>query len=215
MEVIDINKIVDGDLTEDQIKEVEAKLSETSRTQLRELLAIKSQRRAEEERLQKAQDENKAAAEAAQKNREEEEARIAAARKSADQFRLEQILKAETKFFNDYKIPVEEQTTIRDLFHKLDSGKVDPDFIYQDFISAFAARNSGQLLEAQKIKLDMERQAAEAEAQGAAGTGGGGSGDPNPSKFSKETQELAKKSNIPLEAADKIAKEGMHRVIGA
>lgn len=198
----EINKIVDGSASEEEVKEIEAKLSEAGKKELREVLALKEQRKAEEARVAKA----KQAA-------DEEEGKAKAARDSQTQLRTEQISKAKELFFTEYNIPEADRSEYEELFKKVDSGKMDPEFIKQDFIKAYAAKNADVLLKSHQEKLEMEKKAAEANAQGAGTTSSGPSGGEAP-KFSDEVKKMAETSNIPVEAADKIAKEGYHRVIG-
>lgn len=198
----EINKIVEGQASEEEVKELEAKLSEAGKKELREVLALKEQRKAEEARLATAK-----------QTADEEDGKAKAARESQTQLRTEQISKAKESFFTEYSIPEADRSEYEELFTKVDSGKMDPDLIKQDFIKAYAAKNADVLLKSHQEKLEMEKRAAEANAQGA-GSHSSKPGDMEPPKYSDEVKKIAETSNIPVEAADKIAKEGMHRVIG-
>lgn len=202
MEQDEINKIVEGEATEEQVKEIEAKLSDAGKKQLREVLALKAQRKAEEARLAEIK-----------KSSEEEANKAKAARDSQTQLRQEQISKAKESFFTEYSIPEADRSEYEELFTKVDSGKMDPELIKKDFIKAYAAKNADALLKSRQDVLEMERKAAEANAAGA-GSHSSKPGDMEPPKYSDEVKKIAETSGITVEAADKIAKEGMHRVIG-
>jgi len=213
MDQDEINKIVSGDPSEEEIKSLEAKLSEAGKSQLREVMALKAQRKSEEKRLADLKGESEASIEAAKKAREAEEDRVKKARESQDQFRLEQITKARDKFFAEYKIPAELQNSYEDTFNKLDSGKVDPDLIFQDFVAVYAAKNSSSLLQAQKEKEEMEKNAALNDASAAAGNGSQLKVGKDGKEYPKQVLDIAKESGITPEAASKIYTEGYSRLI--
>lgn len=206
----EIQKAVSGDLNEEQIKDVESKLSDEGKKQLRELLAIKAQRKSEEDRLKKAKSE---ADEIENKKKKE----IEDSQKAREATRISEIAKAKAKFFTDFQIPVEEQSKYSDEeFKKHDSGQVNSDSILKDWVKVYGSINAESLVES-KRKADLERIDREKQAA-AANAGGAGSFQNNPSgqqppKFSPEVEKIAKESNISLEAADKIAKEGRHRLL--
>lgn len=208
-----IEKLLEGEPTETQVQEFEGKLSDEGKKKLRELMALKKQRKAEEDRVKKAKED----ADAAEKRRQEADEAFRKSKEQQDesqtQFRKEQIEVAKQKFFSDYKIPPEEQAKYEAEFR--DSGKASADLIFKDWVKTFAAVNSDSLIDAQNKQREMEKKAAEDAERQAGGhdspPGDGGDGKP---QHSKEAEELSKKAGISIEAAERQLKEGMNRVIG-
>lgn len=204
-----ITKLRNGEVTESEIKEFESKLSEEGKKLLKEALAFTTKRQDESN---KASELEKKTAELAENIRQEEE-KLSQMKSQGLQFRQEQVDKAKAKFFAEYKIPVEKQAEYEAKFKSLDSGKVDSDLIYQDFVGVYAFLNKDTLLKTEQDRIKMEQQAEEEAARAAGGGGSGGPGN-EPPKFSKEATELAKKAGITEEAADRTVKQGMTRTIG-
>lgn len=129
------------------------------------------------------------------------------------QFRSEQVEKARQRLFSTVKLTEEEKVVVDEKFKRLDTGKLDADFIYQDYLSAFAAANPTKHLELTQTqqqaedaaRLEIERQAQDGKAPPA---------QPDLKKFSQEALDLAKKADISPEAATKQVANGMTRVYG-
>lgn len=206
-----ITKLRNGEISETEAKEFESKLSETGKGLLKEALAFVTKRQDEGT---KAADLEKKTAELAENIRTEEE-KLSKMKDQGAQFRQEQVQKAKDKFFAEYKIPAEQQAQYDDKFKALDSGKVDSDLIYNDFVGIYAFLNKDTLLEAKKKEVDMQRQADDEAARAAgAGNGSGGPEDKKP-KFSEAVSTLAKTAGISEEAANRqINGEGMGRTLG-
>ncbi len=205
-----IKKLSDGQLSDDEVKVLESKLSEEGKKLLKEALAFTTKR--QDEATKAEQFANKVKELQAQIQSEEE--KLGKMKSEGTQFRQEQVDKARDKFFSEYKIPVEKQAEYLEKFKALDSGKVDSDLIYQDFVGVYAFLNKDALLDAEKQRIEAERVAAEEAAKAAGNDGGSGGGGGETPKFSETTQKLSKDAGIPVEAADKIVKEGMTRTLG-
>jgi hypothetical protein len=128
------------------------------------------------------------------------------------QFRSEQIEKARKQLLSQVKLTDEERTVVEDKFKRLDSGKMDADLIYLDFLSAVAAANPTKYLDLTKQRAEQERVAAEMVAADAE-AGNAAPGGQQPKKFSDEVMSLAKKVGITPEAAQKQISQGMHRTL--
>lgn len=205
-----IKKLSEGQLSDDEVKVLENKLSDEGKKLLKEALAFTTKRQDEATKAEQFANKVKEL----QTQIQSEEEKLGKMKNEGTQFRQEQVDKARDKFFTEYKIPAEKQNEYLEKFKALDSGKVDSDLIYQDFVGVYAFLNKDTLLDAEKQRIESQRIADEEAARGAGNGGGsGGGGDESP-KFSESTQKLAKDAGIPVEAADKIAKEGMTRTLG-
>jgi len=158
----DIKKALDGELDDQGLKDLESKLSDEGKRILKEALAFKAKKRDEEEKAKKASEiadaeEKRVADLKAEADRIENE--LSHSKEQMSQFRQEQILKAKNKFFSDYNIPAEQQEEYSKKFERFDSGKVDPDLIYDDFVSVYAALNKDALLKSQKDIEEMKKNA--------------------------------------------------------
>ena len=129
-------------------------------------------------------------------------------------FRAEQVEKAKQKLFSEVKLDDAQKAQVLEAFKKLDSGKMDADFIYKDLLASVAATQPERFLtlaqreEAAQIEADEELQ-RQAEMNG--GSGGEGGKD---KKFSDEALKLAKDAGISPEAATKQLTQGNRRVHG-
>ena len=202
----DVIKALQG-LDETGLAEVGQKLSEAGRKSLAEAVALRKERTS----VQEATDAEKSKLEAIKKELQETADKLDSTKKATSQFRDEQIGKAKTKFFNDFKISPEKQAEYEATFKGLDSGKVDSDLIYKDFIRAHGAINADTLLGSDKTLEDQKEQARLA-AIAAAGRSEGAPPGKEPKKFSDEAENLAKNAGISPEAAEKQIKGGMKRV---
>jgi hypothetical protein len=124
-------------------------------------------------------------------------------------FREEQLLKAEIKFKHDFKLSDDEFTQIKDQFGRVDSGRIDADLIYKDFVGAYAFVNSEALIATQQKQSEMQQGATQATIA-AAGTF---SGDPasgqGTKEYSPEVKALAEQAGIPVEVAAQYLDEGI------
>jgi len=180
-----------------------------------EVSGLREAKRAEAERVEKLQakaTEAEAAAEKAIKLAEDAgKAGRPAISPEMSQFRTEQVEKAKIKLFSTVKLTDEEKVVVLEKFSRLDTGKLDADFIYQDLISSVAAANPTKYLELTKSQEQNQAEAqAELERQAAAGNAPPAGQDPK--KYSDEALALAKKADISPEAATKQVANGMTRV---
>lgn len=206
----ELDKILDGQITGDELEAFKAKLSEDGKKSLSEALAFRAKKKDDEAhaaeaeaKLQKLKDDIAA-----------EEARVESLKGSSNQFRDEQVSKAKEKFFKDYEIKPEEQSSYDELFKKIDSGKVDPDLIYKDFEVVYGAKNSSELIEAKKKQIQMQKDAALSDAAAAGANKGGSQGGEGKKEYSEATKALSQKAGISLEDAERQINHGMHRILG-
>lgn len=210
-----VKKVLAGEVTDEELNAFKGKLSEEAKKQLDESLAFRDKRRDEEKKfndtttLSKAEEERLAGL---RKDADAEEERLKGTRSANSQYREEQLGKAKTKFFETYNIPADKQVAYEEEFKKQDSGKIDPELIIKDFEKAHVVLNSDAYLETERKQREMERNAEGYNAGAAGGHSAGPQGQQKP-KFSEATQKLAEESGISVEAADKIEKEGMTRMI--
>lgn len=211
----EISKALNGELDESGLQALESKLSESGKQALKEALAFRNKKRDEESK-----------AEEARKAREAEESRLAeiklkaqveedklkSTQESVNQFRSEQISKAKNKFFTDYGITDEQREIYEATFKKFDSGKVDPDLIYDDFVGVYAALNKESLFEAKK-KIEEMQKNADLHNESQAGTHSNPPGGEKKSEVSDKAKKLAQEAGISEESADRITKEGYSRTL--
>lgn len=203
-----VKKVLDGEVTDEELTAFKDKLSQEGKKELEASLAFRDKRKDEEGKsVAEAERLSKLKAEA-----DAEEARLNTARGENSQFRTEQITKAKAKFFAEYKVPAEKQAEYEAEFGNLDSGKMDPDLIYKDFERTHVSLNSDVYLEAERKQRDMERSAGDFNANGA-GTHHAAPGGNEPPKFSEIAKKIAHDSEISEEAAAKIESEGYSRTI--
>lgn len=129
------------------------------------------------------------------------------------QFRSEQVEKAKSRLFSEMKLSEEEKVQVLDKFQKLDTGKLDADFIYTDLVSAVAASNPNKFLELTKSQERAEME-AQAEIERQAGSDASKPADFDKSKYSDATLSYAKATGITPDAAERQLRRGMKRVIG-
>lgn len=128
------------------------------------------------------------------------------------QFRSEQVEKAKNKLYSTVKLTDEEKTQVEEKFKRLDTGKLDSEFIYQDYVAAVAAVNAPKYLELTSEKDRNEAEAkAELERQAASGEAPPADPDKDGKKYSDEAYALAKKAGITPEEANRQLSSGMTR----
>lgn len=211
----DINKALNGELDEQGLKDVESKLSDEGKKILKEALAFKAKRQDEETKSAKTAEEVKAQEErlaALKAEAEDIESKLSTSKEQMSQFRAEQIQKAKNKFFTDYNVPAEQQEEYNQKFERFDSGKVDPDLIYDDFVGVYAALNKDVLLKSHKEAEEMRKNADLKNAGDAGSQATPPSGD-EPPKFSDAAMKLSKEAGISPEAAERQVKEGRTRYL--
>ena len=131
----------------------------------------------------------------------------------AAKFREEQKQKAIRKFVTDFGIGDDEKSKLLEQFEKMDSGKMDAEYIYEDLVGVYAFVNKDKLVEAEKERKAREATAAEEAAKAAGGASGQSPNNGNePPKYSEATRQLAKSAGISEEAADKQVNQGTKRV---
>lgn len=202
-----ITKLRNGELNETEVKEFEGKLSEEGKKLLKEALAFTTKRQDEEGKVR----EKEAKVFELDTLIKQEEEKLSKTKDQGAQFRQEQVDKARDKFFKEYNVPAEKQAEYLEKFKALDTGKVDSDLIYQDFVGVHAFLNKDTLLKAQQDQIESQRIADEELARQANGGQGGGGHQDAPPKYSKEATELAKKAGITEESANRQITEGMER----
>lgn len=191
-----VNKVLEGKVSPEEIAKVEAALSEAGQKKLRETIAIREQRKAEEERLAKAKKENDEREAKRLLEEEEKAANERKAKEEREKARSQKISEAKTKFFTEYNIPVEQQSQYA-TFN--DSGSEDPNVILSDLKKTYAALNSDALIEAQR-KLEEKAKAeaaaaAKATIEGAPSVAANPAGN-QPDKYSERVKKIAQESNI-------------------
>ena len=209
----EINKALEGELSEDQLKEFESKLSEEGKKLFQEAQAFKAKRQDEESKGKNLTDTN-TQLETKQKELQDkikaDEETLNSLKQSTSQFRDEQIGKAQKKFFEEYKISEEDQAKYLDTFKKLDSGKIDPDLIFQDFVGVYAFLNKDSLLNAEEMRKKQEASATAINASEAGGQQTPPEGEAK-KDFSEDVLAYAKRANISPEDAQRQVTEGMVR----
>lgn len=180
-----------------------------------EVSGLREAKRAEAERVEKLQAKATEAEQAAEKALKiaEEAAKGGKPTISPEmsQFRTEQVDKAKAKLFSTVKLTDEEKAVVLEKFTRLDTGKLDADFIYNDLISSVAAANPTKYLQLTQGQEQAQAEAqAELERQAAAGHAPPPGKDQK--KYSDEALSLAKKADISPESATKQIAQGMTRV---
>lgn len=196
-------------------------LKEESKTEEGRVAALREAKRVENERAEKAKKEADEAEEAAKKAKEgkldpkpegEDDAPPAPSPEMA-QFRTEQVEKAKKKFLSTVNLSDEEKEAVEEKFSKLDSGKLDADLIYEDYVSAFAAANPSKFLELSSEKEERERKAQE-RLEEETRANGGKPPELEEKKYSDEALALARSAGISPEAATRQLSEGLSRTFG-
>lgn len=177
-----------------------------------ELTGFRAAKRAESEKVEKLRKEAEEWESKLSKAKDEIEKNnetLENSRKEITQFRQEQIQKAEEKFFKEH--PDLDKDDIKDKFARLDSGKVDPDLIYKDFLSAYAASDPEGYIKSKSKMEEMEKNAQARINEEAGSKGGSEPTGKEEGQVSEEAKKLAKDADISEEAAEKQLKQGMRR----
>lgn len=209
--------VLDGKLKVDDLSSEElpefTKFAKSEADKTRgEVAGFREAKRAEADKVAKLKEESEKAEKLISEAKAAKES-LEASRGQITQFRQEQIEKAKSKFYSSFTISDEDKVKVEENFKRLDSGKVDADLIFKDFVSSYAASNPEGYIEAKKKLADMEKGAASANAN-AAGNHSSSPGGGDPKKFDEKTIKVAQEAGITPEAADKVLKEGMQRKIG-
>ena len=201
-------KIKFEELTEEEKPEYQKALAESVKEMQGSLTGMRSARQAEEQKLE---DKKKELAEVEKKLAEGgNPPPFQNQGGDMKQFREEQVQKARLKLGSLVKLSPEDMVQVEAVFIKLDSGKMDADFILQDFLSAVAAAKPEVYLDAKKKLEDMEKGAAQHTRQQAGGSDSAPPGQ-EPKKFSDQAMKLAQEAGITPEAAQKQLTQGMSR----
>lgn len=128
-----------------------------------------------------------------------------------DQFRQEQVLKAKNKLKSQFDLSDEDLAKVEDQFGKVDSGKIDADLIYEDFVGAYAFVNKDSLLSAQQKTQQMQKAATAATTAAAGSTSANPNAEPGEKEYPEEVKQLAKAAGISEDAAEKQLNQGMRR----
>ena len=132
--------------------------------------------------------------------------------------RKENVAKASKRFFEEFKIPADEQATYLSSLEQSSSDTVSEDLLYAGLGRIYASTHANELLEGKK-KLDTMKQ--NGEEYNAAHAGAAGSGDHNPEGKPRDPKVLewmadAAKKGVPFasyEAAERALNEGTRRTI--
>lgn len=197
-ELVEYHKFVLG-----KVKEEEGKVG-----------GLREAKRAETERIEKLKAEaDKIEEDIQQKKNTPPEGEEKPTNPEMTQFRSEQIEKAKNRLFSEMSFSEEEKKVILEKFERLDSGKLDSDFIYLDLVSALAAANPEKFLTLKKKADEEERIAQEEIERQASGEGGNPPQEGEKKVFSDEVIALSKKAGITNEAAQKQIDSGMSRTL--
>jgi len=211
MDEVKIEEALEGkikleELNDEELTAFRSKARELAEKEKGEVSGLREAKRSENERVEKLRKEAEELEEARRKQEED----LNKGKQEVSQFRTEQIDKAKEIFYKQFPDAKEKEKEIAEKFEKLDSGKIDSEFILKDFISAYAATDpDGYTASRDKIK-ELEKNAAEHK-ENAAGSHGSAPVETDPKKYSDETTQLAKEAGISEESADKINKEGLSR----
>lgn len=210
-----VKSVMEGTISEEQLTQMREKLSVEGKKTLDETIAFRESRRDEQGKLDTLSGQAKVEEERIAKlktDADAEEARLNQTRTENSQFRTEQISKAKVKFFEEYKIPADEQAKYDTEFTKLDSGKVDSDLIYKDLERTHVSLNSDTYIEAERKQRNLNK-GAESYTAGAAGSQAHEPSGQQPSQFTDAAKKRAEESSISVEAAQRIEDEGYSRQI--
>jgi len=196
-----------NDLSVEQQADLKKKASEDVTKSLSEMSGVRKEKQRIEELVAQKQKELDTPLE----KKEPQTPPATAKDETMSQFRDEQKQKAIQKFKSDFGLSDEENQVILENFKKIDSGKVDAEFIYQDLVGAYAFVNKDKLVEADKERQAREAAAATANAENAGGMQGKPNNGNQPPKYSDTVTNVAQKAGITLEAAKKVVEEGTKR----
>lgn len=222
MDETKINEALEGklelsELNDEELTEFRTKASDLAEQAKGEVTGLREAKRAETERVEKLKKEAEELEKARGKTEEEKkkaEEELNKGKEDISQFRTEQIEKAKEKFFAQFPDAKEKEEEISQKFERLDSGKIDSDFILKDFVSAYAATDPDGYLSAREKANQLAKNAEEFNKKGAGGNpSSSGEGGEGGKQYSESTKNLAKDAGISEESADKIEKEGMKRTL--
>lgn len=215
---IDVDKIVTGELTQEDIEKLDKELTDEQKQAvvqkasagfkdtLKSLNAIRKEKNRIETKNAELSDEARRAQEALDSYNSQ--------KTEISQFRSEQLQKAKDKFKADFKLSDDEFAKVEAQFTRIDSGKIDQDLIYKDLRGSYAFLNSEELVKAKELKTSMERNASGAVSSEAGGSSVAPSNDSDSdSKVSPEAKALAKQAGISEESAERQIKEGNKRIL--
>jgi len=202
-------KVKREDLTPEEMPDFYKFAGEKAKEEEGRVAGLREAKRTEQERADKAKADAEAEEERLRKIREGNQPKLDPA---MQQFRSEQVFKAKTKLLSSVKLTDEEMRVVEEKFSRLDTGKLDADLIYVDYVSAVAAANPEKYLMLTNKQQAAEQAAAEEEQRQAASGGGSSGGGGDDKKYSDEVKKLSKDAGISLEAAQKQITQGNKRV---
>lgn len=195
------------ELSDEELSEFRKQARELAEKEKSEVTGLREAKRAETERVERLKKEAEDVEGQTNKNKED----LEKGKNEVSQFRSEQILKAKERFLESFPDAKEKIDLIDEKFSRLDSGKIDSDFIYSDFVSAYAASDPEGYLSARQKAEDLKKGAENINA-GSAGYSSSkpadGSGE---KKYDERTIQVAKEAGISEDAAEKVLKEGLTR----
>jgi hypothetical protein len=188
------------ELNDEELTEFRSQARVLAEKERGEVTGLREAKRAEAERIENLKKEQKEQQENLNKGKQE-----------VTQFRSEQIEKAKAKFFAQFPDAEAKKVEIEDKFTRLDTGKIDSDFILKDFVSAYAATDPDGYLSARKKAQELKKNAEDFNAREAGKSGDSTPAEGEPKKYSDETTATAKAAGISEEAANKVVTQGMKR----
>jgi hypothetical protein len=200
-------KIKLEELSDEELSEFRKQARELAEKEKSEVTGLREAKRAEQERVEKLKKE----ADEVSNKKNQTENDLNKGKDEITQFRKEQITKAREKFLATFPDAKEKIAEIEDKFSRLDSGKIDSDFIYSDFVSAYAASDPDGYLSSRQKAEELKRNAEKLNASEAGHSSSKPADGSENKKFDEKTTQVAKEAGISEEAADKVLKQGLTR----
>jgi len=207
-----VKEALEGKLSLDELNNEELsafrkEAKELAEKERGEVAGLREAKRAENERIEKLREE----AQKIESARQSQEDILNKGKEEVTQFRQEQIEKAKANFFKQFPEAEKQKEQIEATFSRLDSGKIDSDFILKDFVSAYAATDPDSYLAARERAKNLEKGAADFNAGSAGSHSANPEGGSEGEKYSEAAKKLAKEANISEDSAQKIQEQGMSR----
>ena len=195
------------ELSDDEVIEFRKQARALADKERGEVAGLREAKRAEAERVEKLKKEAEGINGQASKTKED----LEKDKNEVTQFRREQIMKAKEKFLTTFPDAKDKIDLIDEKFARLDSGKIDSDFIYSDFVSAYAASDPDGYLTARQKAADLKKGAENFNAGSAGYSSSKPADGSDQKKFDEKTTQVAKEAGISEEAAEKVLKQGLTR----
>lgn len=205
MDKIDVEKIVGGELSHEDIEKLDKELTEEQKAEVvqkatgdfKETLKSLSALRKEKNRIET-------------KTKELDE-KAKTVDDKVSQFRNEQVQKAKDRFKTEFGLTDEEFSKVEETFKRTDEGHVDADFVFDNLKRTYAYLNPDTLLKAKSEQDRMAKNANNANASEAGSHSAKPSDGQEIKKFSDAAVSLAKQAGITPEQAEKQISQGMSR----